>query len=131
MIQKKFIMKKILLYLALCVAVSSFISPSFDEVIKAIKSGDATQVAEYFDNTVEITLPGKSNSYSKSQATLVLRSFFESNTVKDFEILHQSDNSGAQYCIGNLKTINGTYRTTIFMKQKGPKELLQELRFEK
>jgi antitoxin component YwqK of YwqJK toxin-antitoxin module len=124
-------MKNFLLSLAILVTVSSFISPSFDDVIKAIKSGDASQVSRYFDNTVEITLPGKSNSYSKSQALLVLNDFFSSNTVKDFEILHKSDSGGSQYCIGNLKTVNGTFRTTIFMKQKGSAEVVQELRFEK
>jgi len=124
-------MKKILLSLAILVPIYSFISPSFDEVVKAIKAGDSAQVSKYFDNTVEITLPGKSNSYSKSQAELILHDFFASNTVIDFEILHKSDNSGSQYCIGNLKTVNGTFRTTIFMKQKGAVEVLQELRFEK
>lgn len=124
-------MKNFLLSLILLVAVSSFASPSFDDVVRAIKSGDASQLSKYFDNTIEITLPGKSNSYSRSQAELILHDFFASNTVKDFEILHKSDNSVSQYCIGNLKTINGTFRTTIFMKQKGNTEVLQELRFEK
>lgn len=124
-------MKKNLLALTVFIIVSSFITASFDEVVKAIKSGDAAQVSKYFDNTVEITLPDKSNSYSKSQAAVVLRDFFANNAVKDFEILHKSDSQGSQYCIGNLITTNGTFRTTIFMKQKGDKELLQELRFEK
>lgn len=62
---------------------------------------------------------------------MVLQNFFTTNAVKDFEILHRSDNAGAQYCIGNLKTTNGDYRTTIYMKQKGDKIVLQELRFEK
>jgi len=124
-------MKKILLSLLLFVTVCSFMSISFDEVVKAIKSGDAAQLSKYLDNTVEITLPEKSNSYSKSQAGLVLRDFFATNAVKDFEILHKSDNGTSQYCIGNLKTANGIFRTTIFMKQSGDKELLQELRFEK
>ncbi len=124
-------MKNFLLLATLLVIASSFISQSSDDVVKAIKAGDASQVAKYFDNTIEITLPEKSNSYSKSQAILVLQNFFASNTVKDFEILHQSDNSGSQYCIGNLKTTNGTFRTTIFMKQKGSTEVVQELRFEK
>jgi antitoxin component YwqK of YwqJK toxin-antitoxin module len=124
-------MKKFLLFIGVFITVCSFISISFDEVIKAIKSGDAAQVSSYFDNTVEITMPDKSNSYSKSQAELVLREFFAANTVKDFEILHKSSNSGSEYCIGNLKTNNGIFRTTIFMKQKGDKELLQELRFER
>jgi antitoxin component YwqK of YwqJK toxin-antitoxin module len=124
-------MKKILLYFVTLMTIWSFVSPSFTEVVRAIKTGNASEVSKYFDNTVEITLPEKSNSYSKSQAELVLHDFFASNEVKDFEILHQSENPGSQYCIGNLQTINGLFRTTIFMKQKGDRELVQELRFEK
>ncbi len=111
--------------------VTSFISLSFNEVVKAIKSGNAAEVSKYFDNTVEITLPEKSHSYSKSQAELVLHDFFAANSVKDFEVIHKSDGNGSQYCIGNLQTNNGVFRTTIFMKQKGEKQLVQELRFER
>ena len=124
-------MKKLLFFLAIFISVCSFISPSFTEVVKAIKSGNSAEVSKYFDNTVEISLPEKSNSYSKSQAELVLHDFFATNGVKDFEVLHKSDTPGSQYCIGNLQTNNGTFRTTIFMKQKGDKALVQELRFEK
>ena len=124
-------MKKLLLSLAIFISVCSFVSLSFTEIVKAIKSGNSAEVSKYFDNTVEITLPEKSNSYSKSQAELVLHDFFTTNGVKDFEVLHKSDHPGSQYCIGNLQTNNGTFRTTIFMKQKGDKQLVQELRFEK
>ena len=124
-------MKKLLLSIVTFVLVCSFISLSFTEVVRAIKTGNSSEVSKYFDNTVEITLPGKSNSYSKSQAELVLHDFFAINQVKDFEVLHKSENSGSQYCIGNLQTTGGIFRTTIFMKQKGDIQLVQELRFEK
>ena len=124
-------MKKFLSFLLFFLVTQAFISPSINDVIKAIKSGNANEVAKYFDNTVEITLPEKSNSYSKKQAELLLNDFFTANEVKDFKILHKSDNSGSEYCIGNLKTVSGVFRTTIFMKQKGDKELIQEIRFEK
>jgi len=101
-----------------------------DEVIAAMKTGNASAVAKYFDSSVEISMPDKSNSYSKSQAELVLKDFFTSNPVKSFEIIHKGENAGSQYCIGTLQTKNGSYRTTIFMKQKGDKQVLQELRFE-
>jgi len=126
-----FTMKKLLTSLTLLTLTCSFITLSFNEVVKAIRSGNSTEVSRYFDNTVEISLPGKSNSYSKSQAELVLRDFFATNGVKSFEILHKSDAPGSQYCIGNLQTNNGLFRTTIFMKQKGDREVVQELRFEK
>ena len=101
-----------------------------NEIVAAIKAGNASEIAKYFDNTVEITLPDKSNSYSRSQAELVLRDFFNTNGIKDFSILHQGENAGSQYCIGTLVTRLASYRTTIYMKQKGDRQILQEIRFE-
>jgi len=124
-------MKKILLSAFIVTAFSSFTYISFTEVISAIKSGNATEVAKYFDNTVELTLPEKSSSFSKRQAELVLRDFFNQNPVKNFQVIHQSEKAGSEYCIGNLTTANGAFRTTIYVKQVGTKQLIQELRFEK
>ena len=103
---------------------------SIDEVVTAMKNGDATQIARYFDNTVEITMPDKSNNYSKSQAELVLKDFFTTNGVKNFAVIHKGENGGSQYCIGTLGTKNGPFRTTVFMKQKNDKQFVQEIRFE-
>lgn len=124
-------MKKFFTYciIALIYCLSSFVS--VDEVISAIKNGSASQLSKFFDTTIEITLPDKTNAYSKSQGELVLKDFFENNVVKNFEIVHKGENAGIQFIIGTLDTKNGEYRTTIYMKQKGDKQLLQELRFEK
>lgn len=110
---------------------SSFVARvGIDDVISAMKSGNSSQVAKYFDASVELSMPDKSNSYSKSQAELVLKDFFATNAVKGFEVIHKGENAGSQYCIGTLVTKTGSYRTTIFMKQKGDGQVLQELRFE-
>lgn len=101
-----------------------------DDIIAAMKTGNASQVAKFFDNNVEISMPDKSNSYSKSQGELVLKDFFANNVVKSFDIIHKGENAGSQYCIGTLVTRGGSFRTTIFMKQKGDQQVLQELRFE-
>ena len=124
-------MKKIFTYglIVLLFCLSSFIS--VDEVVSAIKNGSVSQLSKYLDNTIEITFTDKSNTYSKSQAELVLKDFFNNNEVKGFELMHKGDNTNAQFLIGTLETKNGEYRTTIYMKQKGDKQLLQELRFEK
>jgi chemotaxis protein CheY-P-specific phosphatase CheC len=124
-------MKEHLLSIFALIAFSSFTIDSFTEIINAIKSGNATEVARYFDNNVEITTPQNGNSYSKSKAEEVLHDFFNSNFVKDFKVIHMGENERSQYCIGNLLTNNGTYRTTIYTKQKGGIQLIQEIRFEK
>ena len=101
-----------------------------DDVISEIKTGNAAQVAKYFDLTVEISTPAKTNSYSKSQAEMVLRDFFAMNSVKGFDVIHKGEKGGSQFCIGTLVTKTGNFRTTVFMKQKGTNLVLQEIRFE-
>jgi hypothetical protein len=124
-------MKRFFTFLGAAVMLSSFtLFTSIDEVVTALKNGDALQIARFFDNTVEITMPDKSNNYSKNQAEVVLKDFFSTNGVKSFEVIHKGENAGSQYCIGTLVTKNGSFRTTVFMKQKGDKQLLQEIRFE-
>ena len=116
----------------LAIFLSSFIRfAGIDDVIAALRTGNAASVAKFFDNSVGISMPDKSNTYSKSQAEMVLKDFFASNPVKSFEIIHKGENAGSQYCIGTLQTKSGAYRTTIFMKlQKDNTQVLQELRFE-
>jgi hypothetical protein len=124
-------MKRFFTLITTTVLLSSFtFFLSIDEVVNAFKKGDAAQIARYFDNTVEITMPDKSNNYSKNQAEIVLKDFFTTNSVKTFEVTHKGENAGSQYCIGTLVTKNGSFRTTVYMKQKSDKQLLQEIRFE-
>lgn len=124
-------MKQFFTLIAIGTVLSSFsVFSSIDEVINAMKAGNATEIAKSFDNTVEINMPDKTNSYSKSQAELVLKDFFSSHSVKSFTVIHKGENSGSQFCIGTLVTKSGSYRTTIFMKQKGDKQVLQGITFE-
>src|ERR1700733_7378750 len=105
-------------------------SYSLDEVAYAMRSGNAGQLFRFLDNRVDISLPDKSDTYSKSQAEMIIRDFFITNGVQNFQIKHKGENGGSEYCIGVLQTRNGDYRTTLFMKQKGDQQLLQELRFQ-
>ena len=120
-----------IVFMSLITLSSSFsVRLGIDDVIAAMKTGNALQVAKFFDNNVEISMPDKSNSYSKSQGELILKDFFTTNMVKSFDVIHKGENAGSQYCIGTLVTKGGSFRTTIFMKQKGDQQVLQELRFE-
>jgi len=100
-----------------------------DEVIGALRSGNATELAKYVDDNLEITLPDKTETYSRSQALMVLKDFFANNGVRSFEIKHKGDNGGSQFCIGTLQTKAGAYRTTILMKTKNGRQLVKQIQF--
>jgi hypothetical protein len=123
--------------LGLAVVLCSFVLVSFrptytlDEITGAIRVGNVGELSRYLDNRVDISLPNKSDTYSKIQAEMIIRDFFSTNGVQNFLIKHKGTNGGgSEFCVGVLQTRNGDYRTTLFIKQKGDKELLQELRFQ-
>jgi hypothetical protein len=103
---------------------------NLDNVIDALKGGKASEIGKYLDENVEITLPDKSNNYSKAQAILILKDFFDNNEVKTFEVKHKGDQNGGQFCVGTLQTKSGNYRTTIFMKTMSGKDFIKTLRFQ-
>jgi hypothetical protein len=100
-----------------------------DDVINALRTGNATELSRYVDDNIEISLPVKSNSYSKAQAVMVLQDFFSNSGVKGFEVMHKGENAGGQFCIGTLKTRAGNYRTTFFMKTKNGRQLVKDIKF--
>lgn len=103
----------------------------FEDVISAIKQGDVGNLSRYLDNTVEINIAGRSSSYSKAQAEIILKDFFSKNQVKSFELLHQGEaGGGSRYGIGNMVTGGGSFRTSFFLQKKGNSLVLNELRFE-
>lgn len=116
---------------ALFYAVSAFTGLSgLEDVIGAMRKGNATELAKYIDDNIEISLPDKSDSYSKAQAVMILQDFFTNNGVKGFDVIHKGDNGGSQFCIGTLQTRSGNYRTTVFMKTKNGRQLVKEIRFQ-
>lgn len=129
-------MKKLIFGLGVLLACSMFtaftlMAGPFEDVVEAIKKGDAAALSKILDNTVEINMTGKSNSYSKAQAEIILKDFFSKNTVKSFEIIHKGGQEGSsQFGIGNLVTSNGTFRVSFFLQKKNGVFVLNELRFE-
>ena len=126
-------MKKLLLFS--CTALFIFLSAfrpaaGLDDVISALRSGNANELSKYIDDNVEIALPDKSNMYSRAQAVMVLQDFFSNNGVKSFEVKHKGDNGGSQFVIGTLQTRSGSYRTTVFMATRNGKQLVKEIRFQ-
>lgn len=127
------IMQKILLFSAIALFIVATAFKPFtglDDVINALRTGNAQELSKYVDDNIEISLPDKTDSYSRAQALMVLRDFFANNGVKDFEVQFKGENGGSQFCVGKLSTRSGNYRTTVFMKTKNGKQLVKEIRFQ-
>ena len=122
-------MKRSLLLLPVfMIAIAALAQGGIDDVISAMKSGNASGVTKYFDSYVDITIDDKGSNYSRSQGELILKDFFSNNGVRSFELKHKGNNDNGDYCIGTLQTKNGNYRATVYMRLKGNKLVIQDIR---
>ena len=126
-------MRGFIIFLMIAIPVTVFSNFDIvDNIANAIRSGNAKEVAKFFDTSVEITILDKESVYSKVQAEMVLRDFFSKNPVQSFEVVHRGNSGeGSSYGIGPLKSSNQSFRVYFYVKQKGTASTIQEMRFEK
>ena len=107
-----------------------------DEVTEQIKlsiqSGDASALAEYFNSSIDIVLPGTDKTFSKNQATQVIKDFFTKYPPKSFCIDHMgTSNDGSIYIIGTYNSTSATFSTYLLLKKSSGNLLIFQLQFEK
>lgn len=103
-----------------------------EDVVNNIRSGNVPAMTKYFDKIVAITMNNNQATYSGAQAEMVLKDFYNKNTIKDFTVVQSGSSSGtSKFVIGKLTTSGGLYQVYVVMKMKDDKYMLQEIRFEK
>jgi len=109
---------------------SSLASPT-ENILGAIRNGNADRLSEYFDSNVDLKIVDKENIYSKSQATILVKEFFTSNKISAIELNHEGGPDTAHFAICNLTTNQGKYRVYFLFKNINGKYYIQKFRIEK
>ena len=124
---------KFLMFIFLMFPTVVSITPNLGVISKALSKGDAATLANYFDESVEVTILNEVDIYSQKEALQVVKSFFDTQKPKNYSQVHEgtSKGKGGQYCIGNLSTSNGKFRVYLYLMKSDRKYLIQEIRFEK
>ena len=124
---------KTLLFLMFFSSLTTTNDFSLASITKAMDSGDAEALGQYFDNSIELSVLDNEDIYNKAQAIQIVKDFFSQHQPKSFSQLHHGSSpaSDSQYCIGNLVTSDSTYRVYIYMKMCAGKTVIQEIRFDK
>src|SRR5215210_4113489 len=89
-------------------------------IVNALKSANADKVSNYFDKILDIKFPDKEEikSIGKNQAGIALKSFFDNNNIKGFELSSQREMGGTMYIAGKLTNGGEGYKLFIMMKTK-------------
>lgn len=103
-----------------------------DEVVSATRSNDSRTLASYFNDKVELIIPGKSGIFSSAQAEQVIKSFFTTNPAADFKIIHQGVRDNSSFAIGRYTSkSNYVFRVYYLVKDSDGSVLIHQMRIEK
>jgi hypothetical protein len=123
-------------WLGVILSLQVFVSNAQSDVIglikETIKAGSAKELSRYLNQTVEVSIDGKDQAYSKPQAEFVFRDFFKQHPPSEFDIIHQGSSKGGQpFAIGQYKSGDEVFRVFIIIKTVNNQQLLNEIKFSK
>src|SRR5688572_6197324 len=98
--------------------------PTYESIIvAAFKAGNATKIAGYFAENVDLSILETENLYSKSQAEQILKNFFIKHKPSEFTIVHKGKSGQSEYFIGELTCTDAIFRVTLNSKSGDAKEI--------
>ena len=124
-------MKQLLLLTGIVLTLGSFAyQKDADNIVNALKQGNANQFAGNFDNFLDIKLPEKDElkNVGKTQATITIKNFFDENAISGFDVSSQRENEGTMYLTGKLTGSSKIYSLTLLMKSRGDKLSIIKIR---
>ena len=132
---KREVLKSVLAFFLILVAFFPRVQAQSDvvnQIKETIKAGSAKELSGFLNQTVDVTIDGNVQSYSKAQAEFVFRDFFKQHPPSEFSIIHQGSSKGGQpFAIGQYKSDVETYRVFMKIKTINNTQLVHEISFVK
>lgn len=101
-----------------------------DEVTKTLASPDAAnRLASYFEERVEISLLGKRQAYSRTQAQYVVEQFLADYPIGTFSLIDKGETTDSVYATGECRTRGGEFEVNIFIRLSSGR--VSEMQFER
>lgn len=96
-------------------------STSIEPIFEALDRGSSSDLAQYFDSSIQLNVNGQQGNYSKNQAEQVLREFFKKNPPTSFSVVYRSENSSSlSSYVGDYQSSSGSYK--VFLKISDQKQ---------
>jgi hypothetical protein len=124
-------MKQILLIAGISFSLLSFtFIAAGDEVVSALKQADVAGFCNYLDTVIDLKLPQKDEikNFGQAGASAAIKSFFEQNKVKGFELVSQREMGGIMYIAGKIKGTIKNYNITVMIKNNNTKPVILTVR---
>ncbi|MEM9985267.1 MAG: DUF4783 domain-containing protein [Bacteroidota bacterium] len=119
-----------ILWLSLGVAKAQSPEVVLDQVTRSLTNPRAVdQIGQYFEDRVEISLLGKRQAYSRTQAQYVLGQFVADYGIGRFNLIQKGQTSDTIYAVGECQTAGGNVEVNIFIRLSSGR--VSEMQFER
>ena len=124
----------------ICVLISGFLisggviaqSEVIEDIKTAMKTGSSKELGKFLYQSVDVTMDGNIQTYSKAQAEIVLRDFFKDHVSDSFTIIHQgASKGGLHFAIGQYISKSDTFRVFVRIKGSEGRYLVHEISIDK
>jgi hypothetical protein len=106
--------------------------PVYNSIERSFNANTTTEIASLCKDKLLLTILGKENIYSVSQANLVLKDFFTAHPDGTFKFTFKGKESeNGSFSIGTYETKTGDFRITIHLKRYNGNFRIESLSIEK
>ncbi len=99
-------------------------------ISKSINEGNCKELAGFFNNNIELLILDNEDVYSKSQAELIMKDFFNKYPPKEFVILHEGGREASRYAIGSFVSEKGVFRVYFLLQRLDETFVIHQMRIE-
>ena len=96
----------------------------------AVRNGQSKELANYFNDNIQLTIDNKNNIYSKKQAEKVIELFFSTHKPVKFIISNQKKRGNSIVVFGTLETSVYKYRVFYRLRKSQGKLRISSINFE-
>lgn len=103
------------------------------KIATTLSGGNIKELSKNFDKRVQVTIDGKTNYYSSSQAEMIVRDHLAHLGNRSFTLIKSgtSSNQGGEFYIGQINCSKGSVKVYIYATKVEEAYNIQEIRFEK
>lgn len=116
-----------------CISMLSFAQADAEisKIGNLIATGNATELAEKFNESLSVAILDNEATYSKAQGQVVVQNFFADHSPQSFTLIHSGESSeGSKFGTGTLSTLNGSFRVYFLIRSSNGSYLIHDIRFE-
>lgn len=103
-----------------------------EDVVWAFRNNKIQEITRNFDAYVPVSINNNASNYSRNQAEIVVKDFFEKNPVRDFNVMDTGTPTGNNRSMIATFTSGGSrYTLYLLMKLKDNGYVVREIRISK